>query len=382
MSRPSTNVASTVTGGDTRLGWIDSARGVTILLVIYAHVVISLFDAHLIGRTGFFGMSSNLLYTFHMPTFMFLAGLFIEPRVAGGRRRFMRSTLPTVIWPYFFWGTLVLLTMHFGSSVRNAAGTLEFGWALLWTPIAWLWFLWALALYQLLTVLIPSRGTGLLLVAMMVFPLELLVALPPFPQQLAHFLLFYALGVFLAPRILLPRTPDWTLPVAALAALLVAAYGLYRAGIGPWQVAAFPAAIAGTVFICSLATQKPFRSNRVLIYLGRRSLPIYVCHIFFLSAVRVMLVRVCGTTSTAVHIPLEFAAAVVGPLALYWIAVRIGVTVLVGFGKPVGEPRIACNPTRPVALASLAGGVSHHAARLSTLFGLVSQTPDRRRPVS
>ncbi len=383
MLKSSAKSAITVGGArDARLSWIDSARGLTILLVIYGHVVIGLFDAHLIGRTGFLGVSSNFLYTFHMPTFMFLAGLFIEQRVASGRRRFIRSILPTVVWPYFVWGTLVLLTMHFGSGVRNAAGTMTFGWSLLWTPIAWLWFLWALALYHLLTVLIPSRGTGLLLVAMMVYPIELMIPLSEFAQQLAHFLPFYALGVFLAPRILLPRTPDWTLPAAALLALGIAAYGLHRAGLPPWSVAAFPAAIAGTVLICSLSMLPPLRDNAVLIYLGRRSLPIYICHIFFLSLVRVVLVRVAGETAPAVHVPIEFAAGVAGPLALYWVASRLGVTVLAGFGKPVGKPAVERRRTWPAALATRVAQINRDAGQFVARTGTAIRTSGRRRQAS
>ncbi len=380
MNERSTPVGQAVViGRDARLSWIDSARGTTILLVIYGHVVLSLINAQLITRGGVLGRSGDLLYTFHMPTFMFLAGLFIEQRVASGRRRFLRSILPTVVWPYLVWGALALLAMRFGGSVRSPVGTVEFGWPLLWTPIAWLWFLWALALYHLLTVLLPSRGTGLLLVAMMVYPVELMIPLSPFAQQLTHFLPFYALGVFLAPRILLPRTPDWTLPAAALAALLVAAYGLYHAGLGPWSVAAFPAAIAGTVFIGSLSMLAPFRDNAMLIYLGRRSLPIYVCHIFFLTLVRILLVRVAGITAPIVHVPLAFAAGVAGPLALYWIAARLGLTVLAGFGKPVGAPGTERRRTLPAGFVPRGGGVRRPAA--VTAFPAASRTSGRQHRI-
>ena len=319
-----------------RCGWLDSARGFAIILVVYAHVVISLFDAHLIGRDGFLGLSSNFMYTFHMAAFMLMAGLFVDQRLAAGRRSFLRSIVPTLVWPYLVWGSLALLAMHFGHSVRNAAGTVEFGIHLLWTPIAWLWFLWALTLYHLLAAIVPGRGIGLFVVGCILYPLDLFIELPPFVQQLTHFMLFYALGVVLAPRILALREGQhgqWA--AGAVIILISAAYALYCVGLGPWSAAALPAALAGTALIFFLALQT--RDGGAVAFLGRRSLPIYICHMFFLAAARIILVRWFGITAAAVHVATEFTVGIAGPLVLYWMAERLHLTVAAGFGKPIGQ---------------------------------------------
>src|SRR5262249_26319087 len=64
-----------------RVQWVDAARGLAILLVVFGHAAGGLIDASgsdsaLPLRYLFLGV-----YTFHMPVFFFLSGLFVEQRL-------------------------------------------------------------------------------------------------------------------------------------------------------------------------------------------------------------------------------------------------------------------------------------------------------------
>ena len=87
-----------------RLDWVDQTKGVGIFLMIYAHN---------------FPFTETYIYTFHMPLFFFIAGMF-HPK---------NTTLQSIIYraksiliPYFVWSFLLFLFWffvgrHYGNSI-------------------------------------------------------------------------------------------------------------------------------------------------------------------------------------------------------------------------------------------------------------------------
>jgi fucose 4-O-acetylase-like acetyltransferase len=380
-------------GPGDRLGWIDAARGLAIILVIYGHVIISSIDAGQLPPHG--GWASNVffIYTFHMPAFMFLTGLFVQERLQRGLGKFLRPLVPTLVWPYLVWGAIALLAERLGGGLRSQVDTSAVDISLLWTPIAWLWFLWALALFHGLAAVLRGWPMALLLLGLMVAPLESVVKLAAFPHQLSHFLMFYALGVVMGPAVTrMQKPPGLLMPVAAAGATLVLALLALRSGQDYWSVAAIPAAIAGSVFLISLAMQPAVQNSRLVTFLGQRSLALYVNHIFFITATRIVLVRVFGVTRFPMILGAALAAALIGPLVVFAVASRLGVTVLAGLGKPVaargpGAPGPGGATTRPAG--ELPGGSTqrfmHQARGLLSGFRYANaaksargQHPDRK----
>src|SRR5512133_2369883 len=86
----------------SRLVSIDIARGIGILLVVLGHTLAEA-NYHVQNPTVFF--LGRLIYSFHMPLFFFLSGLFFKPEI-----RFpdlLKRRFDSVLKPYLF--TLFLI---------------------------------------------------------------------------------------------------------------------------------------------------------------------------------------------------------------------------------------------------------------------------------
>ena len=307
-----------------RQDWIDVAKGGTVLCVILAHVIVSSgLEASIIVRSGPWGLINAALYAGMMPTFMYLAGACAKSRLAQTRRH-LTMIGARLVWPYLIWGGLFLVVQALAGKLRNEAGTVKIGLSLLWTPIAWLWYLYALAVFHLLGLLLRDHPRLFLAVGCAAIPVTA-VAPTEFGRQLAFLLVFYALGA--STGLHRPWHTRW----AAKLALGGAALGWVLDA--PFYVAPLiPAAYFWMSASLDLSFKARGLTRNVLVWLGQRSFAIYVSHFFFITATRIILLHVFGITNFAVHLPLAFAAGLAGSLALLVIAQRLGFAALVGFG--------------------------------------------------
>ena len=61
---------------ENRSHWVDYAKAIGIVLVVYGHVLKGLHSAGIKMPEAFYELSYSIVYTFHMPLFFFLSGLF------------------------------------------------------------------------------------------------------------------------------------------------------------------------------------------------------------------------------------------------------------------------------------------------------------------
>lgn len=59
---------------NTRNLWVDYAKAIGIVLVVYGHVVRGLLNAGILQDAEFHGLVDSVIYSFHMPLFFFLSG--------------------------------------------------------------------------------------------------------------------------------------------------------------------------------------------------------------------------------------------------------------------------------------------------------------------
>jgi fucose 4-O-acetylase-like acetyltransferase len=89
---------------NSRLDWIDQAKGFAIFLVVYAHN---------------FPFNEKYIYSFHMPLFIMIAGFF-HPSISNFSK--IKKRFHFIIIPYFIWGFLLFafwffLGRKYGSNV-------------------------------------------------------------------------------------------------------------------------------------------------------------------------------------------------------------------------------------------------------------------------
>ena len=320
------------TSESIRLEWIDSSRGIGIIIVVFVHVMMNLQDSRIVNGGEFYQFVIFILRSFPMQVFMFLAGLFVRPRIERGVLAFLRPMGLTLVWPYLLWGTLILIAEWLGKNVRNPVDTSVVDITLLWTPIAWLWFLWALVAYHLIAAMIGRFPLVMIALGLITLVGDALLSLPPFCHLLAHLFILYAIAVAYGPMLVRYTVPS---VIGAGAALLLIPLSWWAKSVepDPFSFVATGAAISGT--IATIAAAQAFRSNTVLNFLGRHSMPIYISHIFFIAAARIAILRMIGVYAPFVLFPVCLVFGFCGPLFLFWVAERTNMVAIGGFGRPV-----------------------------------------------
>ena len=151
-------------------------------------------------------------------------------------------------------------------------------------------------------------------------------------RQRAYLLVFYGLGTWTgAGR--LPRVPAAAIVATALSSLA------WASGLHYFHILTAPIAFRWLTVVLDLSHRATGRTQAALAWLGQRSRAIYVSHFFFITAVRIALDRGLGITSFAWNLPLRYAAALGGSIALLALTQRLGIAGLLGLGgQPVTWP--------------------------------------------
>lgn len=340
----------------SRIGWLDSARGLGIILVVIGHALGGLIDSPLGDGQDTFRRIFFAIYSFHMPLFFLLSGLLVTQRLERGAASFARALLPTIVWPYFLWSAIQFsLIFALGNLVNSPAQTY---WptilALPWNTVSQFWFLYALFwLHILAMVLIPRIGReGFVLVALALKAVVLVIALPVVVKLVCNHLLFYAIGVWLAPhgiemlllcRRLVVRAVTIPLVGGLLIAATLAAVPQFGADIPllqasspeianlAWRFPATAAAIFGVAGVLGIASIPALAESRWLSALGRLTMPIFVLHVMFIAGARIVLTRLELVSDVWVLLGLIVASGLVGPLLVERLTRRLGINRLLGF---------------------------------------------------
>ncbi|WP_294391444.1 acyltransferase family protein [uncultured Sphingomonas sp.] len=311
----------------SRLPWIDVAKGLGIILVVYGHAVRGQTAAGLLPSTDAVMWQDHLIYAFHMPLFFFLSGLVSRQVDSHAAGRFLRGKLMAIVYPYALWSVVQGgLSMIAGSHANNPEtfGSLA---SIAWRPIDQFWFLYILFLCQL-TLLLPRIW---------------LYILPPAGFLVAtHFEVtsilaraVYALPYFAAGAILTAQpVARWLQDRRAAIALTLFAWGSF-ALLAIWPaggvVGRYALAVVGIGGMLGLAFALADRAP-ILAKLGEASMAIYLAHVIISAAARTV------TAGWAMEFPgfaLVFVtiAGLLGPYVLYMLARHHGWLTLLGFGR-------------------------------------------------
>lgn len=343
-------------GRDTstaRLRWVDALKGAGILLVVLGHALGGLIDAGFAPGARWFRPLFAGIYIFHMPLFFFLTGLFVVKRVTDDPDRFRGRLFSQIAWPYLLWSgvQIVAITMA-GSLANNPGGAL--GPSLLQTlyrPSAQFWFLYSLFFLHGLSFFARRR------VASPFFLLLLIAAgslaeqqrLPGIVEATLQMAPYYGLGVFFGPRLLdHARAPGdrmwlWSIPLACIAIAVTMSHAIDLGDPGMWPATGaaiildvrsfgnFYAALLAIIALVSLARLIGQAAPRWLVYCGRQTMPIFLLHILFIAATRIVLLKYDPAISAAALLPLLCLVGVAMPLIAAAISDRIGISKWIGF---------------------------------------------------
>lgn len=128
-----------------REAWVDYAKGIGIILVVFGHVNRGLYSAGIQLSGSSYLLTDSIIYSFHMPLFFFLSGLFFTQSLdKKGKTSFVISKIDTIVYPYVVWSLLQGMVEVLLSRYTNNPSSLGDVLSLFTHPRAQFWFLYAL----------------------------------------------------------------------------------------------------------------------------------------------------------------------------------------------------------------------------------------------
>ena len=359
---------------------MEHARGIGILLVVYGHTSRGLMNAGVLPETPVLTLLDQAIYSFHMPLFFFLSGLFFLASIAKrGRVGFVLSKVDTLLYPYVLWSLLQggLRVATAGST--NGGGVSAWDVLALWRPIDQFWFLFGLFFVFLIAAVPfprswpPRTGVaalGLLVLLIYTTPLGVPLVwqeLYVFPY-LAYFVLAVACTLWVgravepargrsAARRLRTLVAGWSEPALGwalvgggllLLAALAAACGDGLLG----DRAAFSVdartllvATAGVTITCGVARLTAAARVPLLAGFGALSMLIYVSHTLAASSLRILLQKAAGLQDPWLHLLFGLAVSLALPFAVDRFLPRSWVAATLRAPRWLATERLAARRT-------------------------------------
>ncbi|WP_085317573.1 acyltransferase family protein [Derxia lacustris] len=340
--------------------WVDYAKGIGIALVVWGHVGRGVAAAGLVGDAALHARIDSLLYSFHMPLFFFLSGLFFKESMA--RRsalQLVANKFDSVAYPFFVWSLLQGLLAIAGAQWTNTGSSLGGFFEFLWRPGGQFWFLYALFLIMMASLAIYRRRSLPWLIGVLIATVILHFIASPLPRFLPLGRVFFNFCFFSAGMVFNEFQPavlrhKWrALPAVALA--FAASEWLLQMRWPANEMLAFVTASAGIGLVAVGCMCLEAAADRLgwLAALGASSMAIYLAHILATAGTRVLLLHALHVRDYWTHmlvgsvcgllLPL-LAARLAPALRLDWL---FGVPAALSLERRLGRGgRVAAVPAR------------------------------------
>lgn len=297
----------------TRLQWVDHARGLAIILVVYRHVIVGM------KRSGFpvtdlMYNLQELVYNFRMPVFFILSGIFLTSSLRKKDALTVgKDRAATILYPYIVWGAITVLMQILFSDFANAKRQWTDLFNLFLDPrgIDHLWYLLALfntnILYLILNKLIKNQWIhGFLAVAMYYVSRMTLMDGNSFVADMFYFYIYLFTGTLISPWLLDKEKREkllkfsnllWLLPLVLVGqwfwfSFWNAGYDQFKKDERIYLFLFFIINLLACYFVYVIAYKiSGYKSSNWLAYLGKHSLYIYILHVFVASGIRNVIMR-------------------------------------------------------------------------------------------
>jgi len=270
----------TITGNRVRC--LDTARGLSIFLVVLFHTSITL--DHLEALSPEVWLISDFFSSIRMPVFFTISGLLGARVLALSWRTFLKKRVITLLYLYALWGAIDLAT---ASQLGATTGVND--WLRSFSaPNPILWFIWALSAYFVIAKLCRHlKWPALIFSASLTVTVELnLLTETTEHQKSLAYATFFLAGAYMGPTVL-TAVKFWKL---ALIASLPLYAGIFFAARWSYIAQEWQALLPALGIVAGLSGARLLDAvpilNSALIYLGRNTLAIYLAHTQFLKLLK------------------------------------------------------------------------------------------------
>ena len=186
-----------------RIEWLDSLKGFAIFLVVVGHVILGYIRAETFTEYQWsLQFVYDVIYSFHMPVFFFVAGYFMHIPLKEGFNKFVKDKFIRLMVPYFTIGLLYfpfkLALSKFANQQINAQDIWKIFIGV--NPDGELWFLYCLFFISILVGLLVKRvNISLLSISLIIgiFADVINIFSIPMVSSILYFQFFYVLGLYI-----------------------------------------------------------------------------------------------------------------------------------------------------------------------------------------
>ena len=307
---------------NTRINWVDYAKGICIVLVVLMHSTLGVEKAA--GAASWLHGFIEWAKPFRMPDFFLISGLFLASRIDRPWREYFDSKVLHFAYFYILWMTLQCLTKAYGLYAAGGGMAVLQDYAMGFVePYGTLWFIYMLAVFFVVVKL--TRGVPPVLMFAAAAFLEMApietgsLIVDEFASRFVYFYTGYALAAYVF---------DFAAGVNARAIPVIAA-GLLIWGLGnTYMVQAGYAHLAGISLAMGFIGAAAVISTGVLLsklkiagplrYAGENSIVIYLAFFLFMASTRTVLLKLNVIPDLGSIALLTTAAGVLGPVLLFW----------------------------------------------------------------
>ena len=334
-----------MSGNSNRLSWVDSAKGISIILVVMMYSVFNVGqDA---GGVGLFHYVIAFATPFRMPEFFLISGLFLSQVIKRPWARYADRRVLHYFYFYALWAVIHLVVKVGIASHAPVEAAQDIAWAVI-EPYGVLWFIYLLAVYSAVTKLcyqfkIPHAAVLLVGTILEIgvtqhfgesgLTINGFTVRSYLVEQFCSYFVFFYAGYLLAPAIF--RLVDWAMNHVWQSLILLFAWSAIEAilvfspgyGVFPDHVdlglAGLPGvrltlAVAGAIALCvmgGLLSKVSFMDW--LRWLGEHSLIVYLVFVLPMSFTRAALVKFHLAGSVTLASLLVMLVAIGFSVALY-----------------------------------------------------------------
>jgi uncharacterized membrane protein YcfT len=306
---------------DSRVGWVDYAKGICIVMVVMMHSTLGIELAA--GREGFMHAVVEFARPFRMPDFFLISGLFLGRVIDRDWRTYLDRKVVHFGYFYVLWVTIQFI-------LKAPTFAAQHGWAQVGydyleafiEPFGTLWFIYLLPIFFVVTKLtrnVPPLAIWLILAGLEMTHLQTGWTVPD--EFAARFVYFFA-GYWMATRVFafaagVQANPR--LALAGLAAWAVLNATLVHVGISTWPLLSLALGLAGACAVIAVgALLARMHWLEALRYCGEHSIVIYLAFFLPMAAMRVALLRFGIVTDIGWASVIITAFGVIGALAMWW----------------------------------------------------------------
>ncbi len=306
--------------------WVIYAKAIGIILVVIGHVIRGLENADITSPTPFFKTVDTLVYSFHMPLFFILSGIFYEHSFKKyGGKKLILNKLKTILYPYVIWSLGHGLVEIGLSSFTNGSVSFKEVFTLLWNPRAHFWFLYSLlGIFCLMTLIRHfTSSKPVLFTAGIIFFIfsPQLVFIPIFGITSPYFI-YFSIGAHF--RSLQERKAAGDTQSVLIHGFSSTFFFLLLSYINiAYEIRSFlePTmniclALLGSYLVYLISYSISNRTPVILRMIGEASFLIYLLHILATSGIRIILQKFLGIEFYMTHLIFGVIAGILIPVLI------------------------------------------------------------------